>query len=86
MSVAREFLTDEQVIKEIERLKGSKLVRLAEKECRLKTERLRKRMYQLRWLEKRGRELVEAGVTFDNIESWMQAMDTATDDPPETES
>lgn len=29
MSVAREILTDEQVIKEIERLKGSDYVRLA---------------------------------------------------------
>lgn len=85
MSVAREFLTDEQVIKEIERLKGSDYVRLAEKESRLKTERLRKRMYQLRWLENRGKKLSEAGVTLDNMEAWMQAVDAETGVPQETE-
>lgn len=42
-------------------------------------------MYQLRWLENRGKKLSEAGVTLDNMEAWMQAMDAETGVPQETE-
>lgn len=62
--MAREFLTDEQVEREIERLQESPLVKLAKKEQRIKYKR-RQYLYQLRNYEKRGRELQKAGITFD---------------------
>ena len=55
-------ITDEQVELEIERLKGSPYVKLARKAERVKYVR-RQRLYQLRNLEKRGRELAAQGVT-----------------------
>lgn len=56
------FLTDEEVEKEIERLSQSDLVALARREARLKYKR-RQFLYQLRDLEKKGKALVEAGIT-----------------------
>jgi SOS response regulatory protein OraA/RecX len=68
----RGFLTDEAVEREIERLTATDAVRLARKELRLKYKR-RQQLYQLRNLEKRGKELMAAGITYDNIEEMMQA-------------
>ena len=68
----RDFLTDEAVEREIERLTGTEAVRLARKELRLKYKR-RQALYQLRALEKRGKELLDAGITYENIEEMMQA-------------
>lgn len=68
----RGFLTDEAVEREIERLTSTDAVRLARKELRLKYRR-RQQLYQLRNLEKRGKELMAAGITYDNIEEMMQA-------------
>lgn len=65
--MARDFLTDEQVEIEIQRLLNSDAVRLAKKETRIKLRR-RQYMYQLRVMEKRGKELKEQGITIDNIE------------------
>ncbi len=65
------FLTDDMVEKEIARLNATNEVKLAQKELRLKYKR-RQRLYQLRDLEKRGKRLMEAGVTFDNIEEMMR--------------
>ena len=65
--MAREGLTDLQVEKEIERLNGSEFVRLARKEQRLKY-RKRQYLYGLRQLEKRGKELSEAGITEDMLD------------------
>ena len=65
--MARDFLTDEQVAEEVERLKESEYVRLAQKEIRLKNKR-RKWLYQLRWLEKRGKQLESQGITIENID------------------
>ena len=56
------FLTDEEVEKEIERLSQSDFVALARREARLKYKR-RQFLYQLRDLEKKGKALVEAGIT-----------------------
>lgn len=61
------FLTDEQVEQEIERLLNSDDVALAKKEIRIKYKR-RQYMYQLRNMEKRGKELSKQGITLDNIE------------------
>lgn len=65
--MSKEFLTDEQVEFEIARLKESEYVKLAKREQRIKNAR-RQQMYQLRCLEKRGKELSEKGITYDSIE------------------
>lgn len=62
--MAREWLTDEQVEAEIERLRESPLVKLARRERRLQYKR-RQYLYQLRELEKHGRNLQNAGITLD---------------------
>lgn len=58
---------EELVDAEIERLSKTEAVRLAQKEQRL-IHRKRKYLAQLRWLEKRGKKLMEEGWTFDTIE------------------
>lgn len=55
-------LTDEQVEKEIERLRNSEAVALARRKQRLEYRR-RQFLYQLRDLEKKGKALMEAGIT-----------------------
>ena len=64
----RDYLTDEQVEEEIERLTNSPEVQLARQEQRIKYRR-RQYMYQLRNMEKRGKELMESGVTEENLEA-----------------
>ena len=66
--MAKDWLTDEQVELEIERLKTSPMVQLARKEMHIKYKR-RQALYQLRNLEKRGKALVKMGITMDNIEA-----------------
>ena len=73
------FLTDEAVEREIERLTHTDAVRLARKEIRLKYKR-RQALYQLRNLEKRGKELMAAGITYENIETMMQAAEAELKD------
>ena len=60
--MAKELMTDAEVEIEIERLKESDTVKLAQKE-RQYLYRRRQYMYTLRWYEKRGKELMAAGVT-----------------------
>ena len=55
-----EYLSDEMVEAEIQRLKDSAYVRLARKANRVKYAR-RQYLYTLRVLEKQGRKLAEAG-------------------------
>ena len=59
-------MTDEQVELEIERLSESPAVMLAKQEQRIKYRR-RQYMYQLRYFEKRGKELMAQGITLDNL-------------------
>ncbi len=66
--MAKDFLTDQQVENEIERLLDSDDVKLAKKEQRILYKR-RQYMYQLRSMEKRGKQLAKSGITIDNIES-----------------
>lgn len=66
--MAKEFLTDEQVELEIARLTASEEVQLAKKEIRIKYKR-RQYMYQLRNMEKRGKQLIEDGITMENLEA-----------------
>ena len=63
----RLVLTDEQVEREIERLKQSDYVALAKAEER-KRYRRRQYMYQLRSMERRGMELAKCGFNLENIE------------------
>ena len=61
-----EWLTDEQVEKEIEKLQGSPLVKLARKEERIRYKR-RQYLYTLRAYEKKGKELQDAGITLEML-------------------
>lgn len=63
----RPITPEELVDAEIERLKATPAVKLAQKEQRLLM-RKRKYMADLRWLEKRGEELMKEGWTLDTIE------------------
>ena len=65
--MAKDFLTDEQVEMEIDRLLHSDAVQLAKKEIRIKYKR-RQYMYQLRNMEKRGKQLKADGITMENME------------------
>ena len=66
-------ISSDKVEKEIERLKQSEHVKLAQKEQRIKADRRRKYLADLRWYEKRGKELEAAGVTMDNIQAFVEA-------------
>ncbi len=62
-----EWLTDEEVEAEIERLKRSEAVKLARKKIRLEY-RHRQVLYSLRNLEKRGKALMAAGITSEMLD------------------
>ena len=64
--MARDFLTDEEVDREIERLNESPAVLLARHEQRIKYRR-RQYLYQLRCYEKRGKELQAMGITYEEL-------------------
>lgn len=64
--MAREILTDEQVEREIMRLVDSPYVQLSKKEEYIRTQR-RQRLYQLRYLEKKGKALAAAGLTLEML-------------------
>lgn len=69
--MARKITPEELVDAEIERLKKTDAVKLAQKEQRLLM-RKKKWLYQLRWLEKRGKELMAEGWTLDTLELLYQ--------------
>lgn len=64
-------LTEEEVEREIARLTQTDAVKLARAEIRLKYRR-RQALYNLRSLEKRGKELMELGITHENIEEYAK--------------
>lgn len=64
----KDLLSDAQVEIEIDRLLHSDSVKLAKKEALIKNRR-RQYMYQLRSMEKRGKELKKQGITLENIEA-----------------
>ena len=61
------WLTDEEVEQEIERLKASDAVKLAKKKMRLEYRR-RQYLYGLRDLEKKGKALMDAGITAEMLD------------------
>lgn len=69
----RDFLTDEQVEKEIAKLTQSEEVKLARREQRLKYKR-RQQLYTLRALHKRGQELQASGITIENLDEMIEAI------------
>lgn len=60
--------TDEEVEKEIARLSGNEFVKLAKKEQQIKYRR-KQQMWNLQWMEARGKQLASEGITLDNIEA-----------------
>ena len=71
-----EFISDAEVEREIERLSKSEAVALAQKAMRLKNRR-RQRLYQLRDFEKKGRALMDAGITAEMLEAMYAADEEA---------
>lgn len=72
--MARRLPTPEELIDaEIERLKQTEEVKLAQKYQRL-LNRKRKYMADLRWLEKQGQKLIKDGWTIDTIELLFKEM------------
>lgn len=65
--MAKDFLTDEEVEQEIERLRLSPDVALARKEQRIRYQR-RQFLYTLRNLEKKGKALAAAGITMEMLQ------------------
>lgn len=74
----REQLTDEQVEREIDRLKQSEYVKLAKRDQQIKYRR-RQYLYTLRSLEKTGRELAESGITMEMLERMEGTTDAETE-------
>ena len=64
--MARRTLSDQEVEQEITRLKASPLVALGRVEERIRNKR-RQYLYTLRQYERRGLELMAAGVTVDKL-------------------
>lgn len=65
--MSRKITPDELVDAEIERLRKTEAVKLAQKEQRLRNRR-QKYLADLRWLEKRGKALMAEGWTLDTLE------------------
>lgn len=65
--MGKEVLTDDQVEREIARLLESPHVKLAKREEQIR-QRRRRYMYDLRYLEKKGKALEAAGVTLEMLE------------------
>ena len=78
MAKAKNFLTDEQVEAEIEKLKKSNFVKLAKKEEQIRYRR-RQYLYGLRQYEKKGKELAKAGITIEMLEKMDNEGDQEND-------
>lgn len=70
----KDFLTDEQVEVEIEKLSNSEYVKLGRKEQRLKYKR-RQYLYTLRNFEKRGKQLAKDGISEEDLEKMYATED-----------
>lgn len=72
--MAKDFLTDEQVEIEIDKLSESPYVKLARKEEQIRYRR-RQRLYTLRNYEKRGKELAKSGITMEILEAMSKGLE-----------
>lgn len=68
--MARKLWTDEEVEIEIHRLQHSEAVKLAKKEAQIKYRR-RQQMWNLQFMEKRGKQLQQMGITTENMEAML---------------
>lgn len=75
----KKYTPEELVDAEIERLKKTDAVKLAQKEQRL-LYRKRKYLADLRWLEKRGKKLMAEGWTLDTLELLFKEIDGEADE------
>ena len=71
--MAKEFLPDDEVELEIERLSASPLVALARQEQRIRYRR-RQYLYILRNLEKKGKQLKAQGITKEKLDEMAKLM------------
>lgn len=78
-NVKTDYFTDEQVEREIERLKTSPAVLLAKQEQRILYKR-RQYMYKLRGLEKRGKQLIEQGITYETLKALEEDIKNDTEE------
>lgn len=69
--MSKQKLPANKVEQEIERLKQSPHVKLAQAERRAKQDRRRKYLADLKWYEKRGRELEMLGVTLETVRDFV---------------
>jgi hypothetical protein len=72
--MAKDFLTDEQVEIEIDKLSESPYVKLARKDEQIRYRR-RQRLYTLRNYEKRGKELAKSGITMEILEAMSKGLE-----------
>ena len=70
----KKALTDEQVAQEIERLRQSYYVKLARREIAIRYKE-RQKLYVLRNLEKKGKELDAAGITMEILNNRDREME-----------
>lgn len=75
----RDFLTDEDVEREIARLTATEAVKLARREQRIKYRR-RQHLYNLRALEKRGLQMMADGVMMEALDIIEASIPVTEDD------
>ena len=74
MMAHKNYIPDDQLDAEIERLTNSEAVKLARLEQRIAYKK-RQYLYQLRWYEKRGLQLMENGVTMESLDMMDSSME-----------
>ena len=74
MMAHKNYIPDDQLDAEIERLTNSDAVKLARLEQRIAYKK-RQYLYQLRWYEKRGLQLMENGVTMESLDMMDSSME-----------
>ena len=74
MMAHKNYIPDDQLDAEIERLTHSDAVKLARLEQRIAYKK-RQYLYQLRWYEKRGLKLMENGVTMESLDMMDSSME-----------
>lgn len=75
----RLILTEAEVEQEIQRLKESDFVKLSQLEHRLKQDKRRKYLADLRWHEKHGKELAQMGLTAETLRAYYEEQTEDTD-------
>ena len=74
MMAHKNYIPDDQLDAEIDRLTHSDAVKLARLEQQIAYKK-RQYLYQLRWYEKRGLQLMENGVTMESLDMMDSSME-----------